>query len=460
MSVGGPGAGADASSASGATAAFGLDREWLTHQGAVLPSLLLLSHAEQLGRLRAACPEALPAAVVAGDMCLDRMLASRPLRELYRRAFGVGPGQRLVFASSTWGSGSLAGADLDLVWRLARELPLDEFAVVVALHPNVWDLHSRWQVRSWLAHASDAGVRVLPPQEGWRAALVAADVVVGDHGSVPFYGAALGRPLLLASFAHADLDPASPVAMLGRAAPRLDVSRPLPPQLHAAIDAGPPPEFGPITALASSAPGRAAELLRPRLYRLLGLAERPAAADVAVVPIPPARATRPAACRAEARWSRAADGGWRVEVTRHQLDQPTASGHLVVDLARARERWLRRAAIVTHRVERVDEAAPPWSWPTPPSGPALAASLVGARVCLLWTPHDRSAWRFDVADPPPLPACWDVAAIASAVHAWPPPDQPDSPLPTRFRLVLGPCAVTVHAAAPGGDGDQPNWPAL
>ena len=29
-----------------------------------------------------------------------------------------------------------------------------------------------------------AGLGVIPPQEGWRAALVGADVLIGDHGSV------------------------------------------------------------------------------------------------------------------------------------------------------------------------------------------------------------------------------------------------------------------------------------
>ena len=69
--------------------------------------------------------------------------------------------------------------------------------MVAALHPNIWALHGRRQVLAWLADHMAAGLGVVPPQEGWRAALVGADVVIGDHGSVTRYGAALGVPVLM-----------------------------------------------------------------------------------------------------------------------------------------------------------------------------------------------------------------------------------------------------------------------
>lgn len=50
---------------------------------------------------------------------------------------------------------------------------------------------------------------------------MAADAVVGDHGSVTLYGAALGKPVLLASFGS-DAVPGTAADSLGRAAPRLD----------------------------------------------------------------------------------------------------------------------------------------------------------------------------------------------------------------------------------------------
>src|SRR5256885_1063441 len=53
------------------------------------------------------CPPALDVAVVAGDICHDRLIASGPARNSYRRAFGVRPDQRLVLFTSTWGPHSL-----------------------------------------------------------------------------------------------------------------------------------------------------------------------------------------------------------------------------------------------------------------------------------------------------------------------------------------------------------------
>lgn len=76
-------------------------------------------------------------------------------------------------------------------------LPYDEFRVAAIVHPNVWSEHGSWQIRDLLAPALDAGLMLVLHIHAWRSALVAADVVVGDHGSVTLYGAALGKPVLL-----------------------------------------------------------------------------------------------------------------------------------------------------------------------------------------------------------------------------------------------------------------------
>ncbi|MFC7740294.1 hypothetical protein ACFQXA_03960 [Nocardiopsis composta] len=62
-------------------------------------------------------------------------------------------------------------------------------------------------------------MRLIPPEQGWQAALVAADAVIGDHGSVTYYAAALGRPVLLAAFDEGEVLPGSHIDLLGRAAP-------------------------------------------------------------------------------------------------------------------------------------------------------------------------------------------------------------------------------------------------
>src|SRR6202008_4504782 len=102
--------------------------------------------------------------------------------------------QTLVMLSSTWSQYSLFGGDLEVWSRVLNDLPADRYRVIAAVHPLTWSCHGRRQVLAWLADHRAAGLGVLPPQDGWRASLVSADVIVGDHGSVTRYGAALGIP--------------------------------------------------------------------------------------------------------------------------------------------------------------------------------------------------------------------------------------------------------------------------
>ncbi|WP_329144589.1 hypothetical protein OIU91_09120 [Streptomyces sp. NBC_01456] len=214
----------------------GLSRRELMRGRRVLPAAIGVSHEEQIDRLARTCPQAVPVARLVGDYCWDRIEQSRPRRDLYRARLGVGQGRRLVVVNSTWSEHSLLGRHPDLPAKLVAALPADEFAVALVLHPNVWARHSRHRVHQRLARAMDAGLLVLPPQEGWRAALIASDWVVGDHGSTTFYSAALHRVLLLAATGLDELDPASPTAALSRAAPRLDPDGDLLAQLLAAAE--------------------------------------------------------------------------------------------------------------------------------------------------------------------------------------------------------------------------------
>jgi hypothetical protein len=325
-----------------------LSREWLTRAGAVVPSVIVLSHEEQVERLQVACPEAVDRVLVAGDPCLDQLAASGMLRASYRRALGLVPGQRLVVVSSTWGSESLFGAWPGLVSELAEQLPVDEFRIAVALHPNIWFHHSRWQINQWTAEYQRAGVAVLSGMDDWRTAVVSADLVVGDHGSVSFYSAALGHPLLLAAAPELAVAPDSPIAALLAAAPRLVRGRDLHRQVRATIadhDAG---AYAGITALATSVPGEAASLLRTALYRLLRLPEPGWPAEVDVLPLPEYRLPGAGALLVEA----ARTGLHEVRLTRfpaqrlHRGPAPHRGGHLVASVADARRRWLELADIV------------------------------------------------------------------------------------------------------------------
>ena len=318
----------------------------------VIPAAVVLSHPEQLVRLRESSPEAAEVAVLAGDPCIDRMLASRPLRATYRRALGVRNAERLVLVSSTWGASSLFGVDPELVPRLAARLPLDEYRVVLALHPNIWFRHSPWQVRMWLDDCRRAGVRVLPPEEGWQAALVAADVVLGDHGSVTFYGAALGHPVLLASTPHETVDPRSPIAMLLQAVPRLDSGVDLVQQLEATIADHDHAGLRQITDLATSSPGDAAALLRSTIYRMLNLPEPSAPAEFRAVPVPPSEPASVGAQLVEVRLTSTSETNVRCDVSRFPADllrtrdSAPAGAHLSVDTSEPYRNWLELADIM------------------------------------------------------------------------------------------------------------------
>ncbi|GAA4021195.1 hypothetical protein GCM10022247_51720 [Allokutzneria multivorans] len=258
---------------SGDKQTYGLSAPWLLREGRVVADALVLSHTEQLDRLAVAVPEALASAVVAGDPTLDRIRASRPLRTRYRETLGVKPNQRLVVVSSTWSSRSLFGSWPDLFRQLLAELPLDDYVVAGILHPHVWFGHGPHQIRLWLADCVRAGLVLVPPLEGWGAALIAADLVIGDIGATTAYGAALDLPVVLAAYPEDDVAMGSCVDVLGMSAPRLDPGRSLRAQVEEALSYFVPGELQKVADLISSYPDEAASRLRARAYELLGLSE-------------------------------------------------------------------------------------------------------------------------------------------------------------------------------------------
>jgi hypothetical protein len=128
----------------------------LIHHGRVIAARMVVATTGQLERLRCACPPAAAVAVVAGDPCLDRLLASVPLRQAYRAALGTGH-RTLVAVSSTWGPGSLLEQQPELLPALAAELPADRYQLAAITHPNVWQWHGRRQVSAWYAERHAAG---------------------------------------------------------------------------------------------------------------------------------------------------------------------------------------------------------------------------------------------------------------------------------------------------------------
>ncbi|MEY9860718.1 hypothetical protein ABH935_006355, partial [Catenulispora sp. GAS73] len=379
-----PGAG---SREPGAGSVFGLSEPWVLHEGKPIAVAQVLSHAEQLDRFRKAAPAAASTAVIAGDPCFDRLLESAGDRELYRAALGLG-NRRLVIVNTTWGQHSLFGQQVGLVERLVADLPVDEYLVAAVIHPNVIHAHGPAEVERVLAHARRGGLLMVPPMD-WRAALLAADAVVGDHGSVTFYGAALGIPTILATYPADAVDPGSPIARFAEAAPRLVSNASLRDQIEKLIATYEPARYAEMTGCVTSVPGRSLELLRALFYQHLALPEPAWPAVPEPVPLLyhcPQRAT--------ALWTRVVNE--RVErypMAVAHATTPRAGGHIVVDSTRPVGRAAQMADVL---VREAPGASAQWARHAFEQLPGLTvAAVVEEDTCRMWlrdgTEHVRRA---------------------------------------------------------------------
>ncbi|MFJ2862018.1 hypothetical protein [Kitasatospora sp. NPDC087314] len=270
----------------GERTAIGLGPDYLYWEGRLVPAAYALAHEEELVELGRGCPEAVPIAEVIGDPCYDRIAAALPRRDCYRAALGLRPDEKLVLVSSTWGEGSLF-TRLDAVLpRLTAELPRHGYRAALLVHPNVSAMHSPWQVRSWATATARGAVTVIPPETDWRPLLIAADFIIGDHGSVTLYGAMTGAPVLLAEYPHRHVNPRSPAAQLARTAPALAPGHPLSDQLAYAAEQYQPEDYAAIAARISSEPGHFDRNARRLLYRMLGLGQPAHSPEPTVLPLP------------------------------------------------------------------------------------------------------------------------------------------------------------------------------
>lgn len=373
--------------------------------------VMAVSHPEQRDQLAAHHPEAARHAVVVGDPTHDRLRACRPLRDHYRRVLGAGD-RRLVLLSSSWGRGSLLGRHPDLPARLLAELPADEYRVALVLHPNAWYGHGSWQVRSWLADARDAGLLLVPPHAGWQAALLAADVVVGDHGSVTVYAAAAGRPVLLACFDETELVPGTPLIDFGRRAVRLDPERPPRGQLDAAIAGRHGDPLTAVTARMFAASGRTE--LGDLLYGLLELPPPAAATHPRAFPDPPVAGDATAVDSYIVYAARDTDGAlalWRhpAAVGAPEPPRPDATRHLCAGEHEPDRLLPDNAAVLYRRDPSTEPDALAWAEATLRRyrGARLAAAAT-ERGCVAVPREGRPIMVTTTADP---------GLAASAIHA-------------------------------------------
>lgn len=238
---------------------IGFSRPELIHSGMLVPSLLALAHDRELSLLEEGCPEALPIAAVVGDPCYDRITEAMAQRQRYRDALGLTAGQKLVVATSTHRDGSLFGSAPHILERLAWELPQPGYATALLTHPNIWAVHGSYQVRAWLAGCTRHGMTIVPPEVDWQPIVMAADYIIGDHGSVTLYAAAAGIPVLLGAFPAPEIHPESGAAVLGAHMPRITGNVPLDEQLQRADREFDPAAVAQAAATISSQPW----ILRP-----------------------------------------------------------------------------------------------------------------------------------------------------------------------------------------------------
>jgi len=420
-----------------------MSRRWLVRDGTVFAAAFVLSHPDQLRPLTAAVPEAADVAVVAGDPCLDRIRASRSRRDAYRRALGAGPHTTLVTLSSTWGPDSLLGAWPELPRALLAELDADRYRLVLVAHPHVWWTHSPAQLRMMLADAVRAGLTLVPPVAGWQQALLAADIVVGDHGAVTGYAAAAGIPTVLGAFGSDDVVPDTAIAALGATAARLDPGRPLPGQLTDALARYRPDTFTEVAARADAVPGEAAHRLRQLCYRLLDLAEP--ATPVPVHPFPASDLPAPAVPGAFL--VTGSVSGTTVRVVRRAADvafgpasRADPDGFLLVPEDHP-VRVLRDSAAVRYRTTDPTDAVPA-EWlaavTAPPSACRVAAAIDRPGTCVV---HSGGSYFRLRATDPGTPGEVLAAAVELLRRA-----RPDAPVPHRLRLDLAGRTVPVTIA--------------
>ncbi|NUT46055.1 MAG: hypothetical protein HOV94_01870 [Saccharothrix sp.] len=281
---------------------YGLEAGSLVHDGRVVVDALVVSHHDQIARLRRQCPEAARYAVEGGDPVRDVLVHAKSNRERFRAELGVRSEQRLMLVSSTWGTGSIVDRDRGLLVRMMRELPANH-RVVLTLHPAVWARHGRRTVLNWLRHACDMGLDVEDFDSDWTRLLLSADLVLSDAGSLAVYAAAVGIPVLLTEPQAQRVDPKSMMGDLVRVSPVLRPAAPLRPQLECAQAAAAEQQRVAGERL-SSVPDQATSIFQRTAYRLLDLPEpgtppRPAplghprlvdpALDEYDVHVPPAR---------------------------------------------------------------------------------------------------------------------------------------------------------------------------
>lgn len=396
--------------------AVGLSQRELTLGDRVVPARIFLSHEEQIGRLASACPMAVDRAVVIGDPTLDTIENNRVRREWIRRWLGVQERQQLVLISSTWGENCAEATEPEVASKLLAQLPSDEYRVAMVLHHNVWRKYGELAIKTRFRNALDAGLLLIPGHAGWRGALAAADLVVGDHGSVSVYAAALGIRFLAVGGNRAEADPRSPNFALFDVRIPLDLAG----DVRTQVETGVPPAN--VSAAQEIADhiignrGRARQTLWKALYGMLDLAPQSErlrdhpVPDPVPLPTPGISAYRMTAglYEATATTGRIVLERYPAAVGQHRWFEGGDDSFLVISDEVVDRHFRQQAEIVVRETPQPRSAAMHWTnSPHHRACMVMAAATAGGSIVRLFA---GAGWLFEVNATPLI--------AAAAVYAW------------------------------------------
>lgn len=135
---------------------------------------------------------------VVGDLRVDELLAYDRRRDELRARLGWSD-RCVVAVMSTWSTGALIPTlGKELLGVLRQLVDSDRYAVILTMHPHLWD-ERRAGTDSWSRLVeSQAGdhFRVLRPDEDWAPWLPLSDVAVTDHTSLIAAYSVLRRPIV------------------------------------------------------------------------------------------------------------------------------------------------------------------------------------------------------------------------------------------------------------------------
>jgi hypothetical protein len=237
----------------------------------LVPKVICLSADEQRAQLPRRCRRLLDRVRVVDDPAYAMLRRNMVRRPTFRADFRAGREQRLIVIATTYTDESLYRKHKEVIARLLAALPADQYRIVLVQHPNIPAVDGQFGTDLALGAEQQAGLIILPAFDGgWRAAVIAADLVVGDHGSVTFYAGAIGRPVLALRTGVVELAEESPFRLYLEETVELDPDGDLRNQVETTIADYKDGQFDEVVPHVISRGEKGLEHLREIILELLG----------------------------------------------------------------------------------------------------------------------------------------------------------------------------------------------